>query len=78
MEHPVVKPSVEAKMSDFYPPLTFTGHNFAASWAMMKHSGSSESSKTYLFVLHILDSLAALLSHVFLAESNPIYAVLIK
>ena len=43
----------------------------------MMDSGSFESLKTYSFALHLIKNKAALLSHVILDQSNPIYVVLI-
>ena len=45
---------------------------------MMIHSSSFQSPKAYTFALHLMKSVATRLSNVILAQSNPIYAVLIQ
>jgi len=54
-----------------------TGYNFAALLAMMMGSGSFESPKTYPFALHLMKSVAALLSYVIFAQNNLIYVVML-
>ena len=52
-------------MSDFFPETqALTGHNFAASKAIVICSSSFESPKPYLLTLYIKNSIAALLKSV--------------
>ena len=68
----LIKRSLEAKLSDFFRPPILRGHSFAAAVAMMMHSSSFESPMNYPFELRLMKSVAALLSHIILAQINPI------
>ena len=64
-------------LSEFLPMRAMCKEIFIESPTLIGHkiipSSSFKSPKTYPFTLHIIKSVAALLTHAVLAQSNPIY-----